>query len=165
MYVCRNSQSVSRQVHDVFQIEFSTECKLMFPLSIYSIISSLRSYSSCLSLLPRRPMPSIFCPIFNYVLEGSSRSRYDQSSSPSFFVFSAGYSFPAWLSTTPSFLTIGQTDLLHPSPAPHFIASQAFPIYFPQCASFSTVQGCAPNIAFSGVFLRIVQFAGTKYSY
>ena len=34
--------------------------------------------------------------------------------------------------------TIGPTDLLHPSPAPHFKTFKVLLIYFPKCPSFST---------------------------
>ena len=45
------------------------------------------------------------------------------------------------------FHTIGPTDLLHPSPAPHFKKFQEFLIYFPKRPSFSTIQNCAPYVA------------------
>jgi len=35
---------------------------------------------------------------------------------------------------------IGPTELLHPSPAPHFKTFQVLLIYFPKCPSFSTIQ-------------------------
>jgi hypothetical protein len=35
---------------------------------------------------------------------------------------------------------IGPTDLLHPSPTPHFKTFQVFPIYCPKRPSFSTKQ-------------------------
>jgi hypothetical protein len=45
------------------------------------------------------------------------------------------------------FHTIGPSDLLNPSPAPHFKTFQAFLIHFPQCPNFSTLQSYAPNVA------------------
>jgi len=42
---------------------------------------------------------------------------------------------------------IGPIHLLLPSPAPHFKTFQVLLIYFPKCASFSTIKGCAPNAA------------------
>jgi len=36
--------------------------------------------------------------------------------------------------------TFGATDLLHLPSTTHFRTSQVFPIYFPKCPSFSTVQ-------------------------
>ena len=43
------------------------------------------------------------------------------------------------LSNTASFLMIGPTDLIHPSPAPHFKNFQVFLIYYPKRPSFSTI--------------------------
>jgi len=43
---------------------------------------------------------------------------------------------------------IGPTDLLHPSPAPHFKTFQAFLICCPERPSFNTTQSHAPNVAF-----------------
>jgi len=40
-------------VFSVFQSEFSTRCYLVIPFSVSSILSSLRSSSGCLRLLPR----------------------------------------------------------------------------------------------------------------
>ena len=56
-------------VHSIIQSQFSTECDLLLPFSIFSILSSLRSSSICLRLLPRLPvnstlpfiLPSIIC--------------------------------------------------------------------------------------------------------
>ena len=48
-----------------FQNQFATQCDLVLPLSIYSILSSsLRSYSSYLRLLSRLPVPTIHPSIF-----------------------------------------------------------------------------------------------------
>jgi hypothetical protein len=60
---------------------------------------------------------------------------------------------------------ISPIDLLQPSPAPHFITSQVFLIYFPNCPSFSTIQNYAPNVAFYYIVPYILaQFAGKKKS-
>jgi len=42
---------------------------------------------------------------------------------------------------------IGTADI-RPSKAPIFKTFQVFLIYFPKCPSFSTIQSCAPNVAF-----------------
>jgi hypothetical protein len=42
---------------------------------------------------------------------------------------------------------IGPTDLLHPSPTPHFKTFHVFLIYCPKRPSFSTIQNHAPNVA------------------
>jgi hypothetical protein len=42
---------------------------------------------------------------------------------------------------------IGPTDLLHPSPTPHFRTFHVFLIYCPNRPSFSTIQSHAPNVA------------------
>jgi hypothetical protein len=46
---------------------------------------------------------------------------------------------------------IGLTDLLHPSPAPHFKTLQVFLICCPNRPSFSTIESHAPNVAFIGI--------------
>ena len=55
--------SVLRQVHRLFQSEFSTECDLALALWISSIISFLTSSSSYLRLLPRHTVSSILSSI------------------------------------------------------------------------------------------------------
>jgi hypothetical protein len=52
------SQPALTQIHSPFQSQFSTECDLVLPFSIYSIISSLRSSSSRLCLRRRLPVTS-----------------------------------------------------------------------------------------------------------
>jgi hypothetical protein len=55
---------VLRQVHRLFQTEFSTECNLAFPVSIPSTLSfSLRSSSSCLRLFPLLLVPYIISSV------------------------------------------------------------------------------------------------------
>jgi hypothetical protein len=49
---------------------------------------------------------------------------------------------------------IGPTDLLHPSPTPHFKTFQVFLIYCPNRPSFSTIQKHAPNAAFRATSKR-----------
>jgi len=56
MYTSFVPLSALRQVHSLYQSQFSTQCDLVLPLSVYSIISfSLRSSTSCLRLPPRLP--------------------------------------------------------------------------------------------------------------
>ena len=53
-----------RQVHRLYQSEFSTKCELALSISISIILSfSLRSFSSCLRLLPRFPITFILSSI------------------------------------------------------------------------------------------------------
>jgi hypothetical protein len=60
-----NLQAVLRQVHSLFQSEFSTKYDLVLPLLISnSPIFSLRSPSSFLRLLPRLPVTSILPSMF-----------------------------------------------------------------------------------------------------
>ena len=64
-----------RQVHRLFQSEFSTECYIVLPLSIYNILSFPRLYYSCLRLLLCLPItymffssfPSIVCSIRQFL--------------------------------------------------------------------------------------------------
>jgi hypothetical protein len=59
---------------------------------------------------------------------------------------------------------IGPTDLLHPSPTPHFKTFQVFLIYCPNRPSFNTIQSHAPNVPFHQFLPQIqVQFAGKKF--
>jgi hypothetical protein len=46
------------------------------------------------------------------------------------------------------------TDLLHPSPAPHFKTFKVFLICFSKCPSFSTIQSYTPTVALIGFFLK-----------
>ena len=46
------------------------------------------------------------------------------------------------------FHTIGATDLLHPSPAPHLSTFNVSLIYFPKCRSFNTIHNHDQNVAF-----------------
>jgi hypothetical protein len=55
-----------RQVHSLFLNEFSRECSLVLPVLILYLIVSLRSFSSCLGLLPRLPVLS---SVQKFVLE------------------------------------------------------------------------------------------------
>ena len=58
---------------------------------------------------------------------------------------------------------IGPTDLLHPSPAPHFKICQVFLICCLKRPSFSTIQNHSPNVAFYYFLPQIeVQFSGKK---
>jgi hypothetical protein len=87
-----------RQVCSLFQSDFSIDFDLMLPLSISSILSfSLRSSSSCLHLLPRLHITSIFPSLVpeQRVLEGSSYEMCDQSNEPLFLLQFVGHScFP-----------------------------------------------------------------------
>jgi hypothetical protein len=59
---------------------------------------------------------------------------------------------------------IGPTDLLHPSPTPHFKTFHAFLIYCPKRPSFSTVQSHAPNVIY--VLIRVqLQNVKPEYDY
>ena len=126
-------QSALRQVRSLFQSEFSKKCDLELPFSGYRTVSLLEGHSVAAytfffvfpSLLPY-PVSFLSQP----VPEGSSHTSCDQSSWPSFFLLSVGYSSSPWLPIT-LFIshTIGTTDLLHPSPEPHFQTSQVLLIY------------------------------------
>ena len=96
-------------------------------LYLYLIIS-LTSSSSCLCRLPRitAHSPSTTC----------SRWQFLRKIWPIQLTFRLVISCTIFLSSltlcnTASSLTIGSTDLVHPSPAPHFQTCQVFLIYFP----------------------------------
>ena len=62
---------------------------------------------------------------------------------------------------------IGPTDLLHPSPAPHFKTSQAFLICCPERPSFSSIQPCFKRSISLGLCLynTITEFTSWGYLY
>jgi hypothetical protein len=78
----------------IFLSEFSTECDLVLPISISSVLFSFKSSGMCVRLLPRLPvtyvLPSTFPSIL--VLEDSSYTRCVQSTSHFFFLLYVGYS-------------------------------------------------------------------------
>ena len=58
---------------------------------------------------------------------------------------------------------ISLTDLLHPSPAPHFKMLQVFLIYVLKCPGFSTIQNYAANVvSYSFLPQILVNFAGQR---
>jgi hypothetical protein len=68
LYNSVNPQSVLGQVHSPFQSHLSTQCNLVLPLSISSILSvSIRSSNSFLLLLPSLPVTPIH-PTFHSIL-------------------------------------------------------------------------------------------------
>jgi len=108
--------------------------------SLYYPILSLRSYSSRLRLLPR---PSVTSIITSLVPSITCFRR--QSESKMWTILLAFLRFivcriflSSRISVTFISHTIGQNDLLHPSPAPHLGTIQVFVIYFPKCPSFRT---------------------------
>ena len=56
--------SALRQYHRLIQSEFAIRYVIVLHVSIYSILFSLRSFSSCLSLSPHLPVTSIIPFIF-----------------------------------------------------------------------------------------------------
>ena len=59
------SLSALRQIHSLSQSYFPTQCALVLPLSIYSILSFLKVSSSCLPLRPHLPITSILPSLFS----------------------------------------------------------------------------------------------------
>ena len=61
--VCIRTLSVSEHSHRNFQSDFSTQCYLLRPLFYFQYpLVSLRSFNSCLRLLP--PLPVTYIPPF-----------------------------------------------------------------------------------------------------
>ena len=87
------------------------------PLSLQYPLFSLKSYSSCLRLVPRLTVTSILPPTFPSVT--CLRRQILREVFP-FFLFYAGYSFPRRLYAILFFIfhRIHPTDLLQPSLAP-----------------------------------------------
>ena len=61
-FICLFRDLSSKEVHRLFQNELSTECDLVLPLSLSSILFSLVSSSSCLCLL------LLFPPLISFLL-------------------------------------------------------------------------------------------------
>ena len=58
------TQPALRQLHRLFETEFSKECDLVLPISIHSIFAfPLISSSNSLRLLPHLPAPSFLNPL------------------------------------------------------------------------------------------------------
>jgi hypothetical protein len=97
--------SVLRQVYSVFQSEFFTECDLVLPLSIYSILFFLKAMQYLLRLLPRLLVTSIYPSIFPSVT--CFRRKFLRKMWPiqlAFFVLFVRYFCPPWICYA-SFLT------------------------------------------------------------
>jgi len=138
--------SVLRQLHRLFKNYFSTECNLVLPLSIYSIVSFWKSSNSCLFLISRLPVTFIFLSIFSstrFLRSNFLRKKWPIPLVFLLLVVCRIFQSSLTLRTT-SFFT-GSIQL--PSSAPYFSTSQVFMIYFLKCPSFSTIQSYDPNVA------------------
>ena len=79
------------------------------------------------------------------VLQGSSYSRCEQSSYPSFFLLYVGYSSPPWLYVTLLHFSHDRSKWSSPSFSnTTFTNFQVFLIHFRKCPVFSTIQTYAP---------------------
>ena len=96
--------------------------------------------SRCSRLLPYLLFPSIFPSISFFFLQGSLCARWDKPSYPPLLLY-VEFFFSLALYNISSFYS----DILHPSPAPHFITFMVLLIYFPNCPSFGTAQSYAPK--------------------
>ena len=109
---------------------------------------SLRSSSSFLRLLPRLLVTSISPFIFHSIT--CFRRQFLRKMRPIHLAFRFLISCRIFLCSLTLFIShmVGPTDLLHPSPAPHFKTFQVFLIRCPKLPSFRTIQSHAPNVAF-----------------
>ena len=85
--------SVILHVHTSFQSQFSTECDLVLPLSIFSTFSLPEGQPVAAYIFFLVFPPLLLFPLSllqQCVLEGSAYARCDQSSWPSFFVLYVG---------------------------------------------------------------------------
>jgi len=105
-----------RPVDKLFQIEFSTECDLVLYRSVFSILFSVRSSSSCLRLLARFLVPSVFPSAIC-----SEAFPTQDVTNPISRILPFARSFLIVYSTTFSY-TIGPANI-HPSPAPRLTDS------------------------------------------
>ena len=115
----------------------------------YPVVSLMPS-SSCLRILPRRPVTYIPPSIFPSIICFGRQFLHMWPILLAFFLSNVCMIFLCSLTLCNNFLishTIGPTDLLHPSPVSHFKTFQAFLIYFPKCPSFSTTQCYALSVA------------------
>jgi len=67
-------QSAS-QVHSPFQSQFSTQCDLMFPLSIYSILKVIQQPPTYFSSSSRHFYPSLYLP-FSKMFQNAVPTQY-----------------------------------------------------------------------------------------
>ena len=100
---------------------------------------SLRSYSSCLHLLPHHPITYIIPPMFTSIT--CFGRQFQHKTWPIQLTFLLFIICPIFLySLTLQFFFIshmmGPTDLFHPSPAPHFRTLQVFIIYLNKVSKF-----------------------------
>jgi hypothetical protein len=142
-------------IHYVFFRRFISSFKACFPhlyhlvlrLSIYIILFSsfLRSYSSCLLLLPSLPvtsiLPSNFSPII--CLRRQSVRKLWQIYLVLFLLL-----YPFLLHSAYYFLfyTALPNYLCFVSPTSHIITLHVFLIHFPKCPNFSTIQSYDPDV-------------------
>ena len=111
----------------------SSQCDLVLPLSVFNFRYppvSLRSWSSCLRLLPRLPITYIFSHLYLYIIDVFCKAVPTQDvtnpvSLPSFLLY-VGYSSSGWLCNS-SFLT-RSVELIFSIlfPAPHFKSSHLY---------------------------------------
>jgi len=126
-----------------------------FSASFYSVrypLVSLISSSSCSCLLPRLP---VICVLLSILPSRTCfRRKYLRQMWPidlAFLPFIVCKTFVPVLDSVYYFFishTIGPA-VLDTSPAPHSKPSQVFPICFPKCPDFKTVQSYAPSVCFA----------------
>ena len=119
-----------------------------FYFKFQELIFPLISSSSCLRLLLFLLVPPILPYFFPSIM--SFRRQFLRKMQPNqlaLIIFEVCKMFPLILTVLFISHTIGATDLLHLSPAPHSRTIQEFLIYFSTCRSFSTIRSYAPNVA------------------
>ena len=124
----------------------------MLPLPISSILSvSFKFTITFLRLLPCLRVTSMLSFTFLYTWYFKKAAPTKDVTSPlrlpSFILCRIFLSSCNQSNVFFIFYTIGPTDLLHPSPAPHFKNFQIILIHFLKCPICSTTQSYAPNVA------------------
>jgi hypothetical protein len=126
-------------VHSLFQIEFSRQCDLVFPLSASSVFSFLRHPVDAYVFF------LVFPSLLSFLQHMCFRRQFLRSVTK---LFGRPWCFPIWLHVIlHNFLYDRSTDPVHPSPASHFKTFKVFLIYPQKFPISSTIQSYAPNAA------------------
>jgi hypothetical protein len=133
-------QYVLRQIYTLFQSEFSTECHLVLPLSIFSHLPvSLRPTRSSLRLFPRLPVASTIPSIIRFRRQ-FLRKMWPIQLAILLFIVRNIFLSSLTVCNTSSFLTRSLQLIFSILLQYHiFKTFHVFLIYFPKCPCFSTI--------------------------
>ena len=137
-----NPQPALRQDRSLFQSHISTTCDQRLPLSKPSILSFQGHILAAYVYFPLFLL--LLCFLLSF-LPWSVLCQFPHTMWPIQLTFLLFIVCSTFLFSFISH-TIGPSDLLHPSSAPHLKNLQVHHIYFPQYPNFSTPQSYTPNV-------------------